>query len=293
MPLMNPFLAMTIADIYQRGGAIIPDHLPAGAANATATGTGTSAANITTSYAIPSGVSELLAISPAIAPTAAAAADSVFAFMDITGNSFKRTPCQLPFPVGSVTLSAGQTAMTQQEWFETRFPVIEGDTYSWRVTPYVANAHNMKASVDLLYSTIPTRKKPIYSQMSTATQAFKSAGANTTDSITLTAADELVELATILSPETAVVAQENQILTTSVTSASLAPFQTVNYPVETAAVAISTTASVGTDNFARIPMYGSRFTTANPILQFSETLDVATTNNLNVAHLIRYTSRMM
>lgn len=292
MPLYNPFLADTLVDIYNRGGAVYHDRIPGGSSNAAAVGTGTSAATIASTYSIPSGVAEIVALSPGISPTAAAAADSLFAFMDIVGSSFKKVPIQLPVPVGSVTLSAGTTFMTPQEWWEVRLPVIEGDQYTWRMSPYISNAHNSKGWIDVLYSTKPTNKKTIFSQMSTSTQAFKSAGINTTDSITLTAADELVELATVISPETAVVAQENQIISTSVTCASLQPFQTFNYGVETADVAISTTASVGMRNIARAYTLGHRFTTANPILQFSDILNVATTNNLNAAHLIRFTSRL-
>jgi hypothetical protein len=286
-----PSLFKTVEQIYNAGGAVYYDRVPAGGVNATALGTGTSAATISSTYSVPSGVAELLAISPGLATTADAAGDVKFAFMDIVGSSFKKVPCQLPFPVGSIVLSVGSTRMQPQTWWESRFPVIEGDEYTWRGTPYVANSHNMKGWVDLMYSTIPTGKKPIYSQMSTAVQAFDTAGTNTTDSLQLTAADELVELCTVATSESAAVAQENTILNTSVTGSSLAPFQTINYGVETMDTIAATSGDTGSRGLNVVPMYGYRFSTANPTLAFSENLDVATTHNVNVAHLVRYTQR--
>lgn len=279
----------TIKDIVNRGGTVFPDVVPAGAVNATATGTGTARQSITTTYPVPNSAVELLAWAPLLCSTADAAADSKFAMFDIQGTSFKRQPQQVLGPVGSVVLSAGSTRFTPMEWFNTFAPVVQGDQYDFGVTPLVANTHNMKAAVTLLYSTVPSRKATIFSQVS-AVNAIKNAGQNSTGTLTLSAANLLYEIMSGVCPEAAAVAQEIQILTHTVTSGSLTPIQTFNYSSDPPAQIAATSGDTQVPQISRFMPLGSSFKQPNPLLTFTSNIDVATSNNLNVAHCIRYTS---
>lgn len=279
----------TMAKVVSNGGAIFFDRVPSGTANATAGGTGTSRTSISTTYTVPSPAREILAISGGIAPTASAAADSLFAMIDVQGTSFKRQPQQIIAPIGSVNLSVGAVRNTPQEWFKVCAPVVNGDQYDWGVTPLIANAHNLKAWVDVMYATIPSGDPTIYSQVSSIT-AFKTAGSNSTGSLTLTAANTLYEVATGLSPETAAVAQENQILSTNIQCSSLSPVQSFTYGQDSPAVISATSGDTQLPQLARYMPLGNRFKVSNPQLNYTSILDVATTNNLTVAHMARYTS---
>ncbi len=278
-----------IKKIVDMGGTVFPDVVPAGAVNATAAGTGTSRTSITTTYPVPNSAVELLAWAPMLCSTADAAADSKFAMFDIQGTSFKRQPQQVVGPVGSVALSVGSTRFTPMEWFNTFAPVVQGDQYDFGVTPLVANAHNMKAGVTLLYSTIPTGKKTIFSQVSSV-NAFKNAGANSTGTLTLSAASLLYELMSAVSPEAAAVGNENQILTHTAQSGSFDPIQSINYSSDPPAQITATSGDTQVPQISRFMPLGTRFKQPNALITFTSNLDVATTNNLNVAHCVRYTS---
>lgn len=279
----------TIVKIQKRGGAVFYDRVPAGTANGTAGGTGTSRTSITTSYSIPSTAQEILAIAPGLAPTAEAAADSLMAMFDIQGNAFKRQPQQVLGPIGSVMLSVGSMRMTPQEWWAVRAPVQNGDQYDWGVTPLIANTHNFKAWVDVMYSTIPSGDPTIYSQVSAKT-SFNSAGSNSTSTLTLTAANGLYEVATGLSPETAAVAQENMIVSTTITCPALDPIQSFTYGQDAPATIGATSGDTQVPQISRYLCVGQRFKVSNPVLTYTSTLDVGTTNNVSVAHCVRYTS---
>lgn len=281
---------VTMRKIYQMGGAIFYDRVPPGTANATAAGTSAARVSITTTYAIPPIAREIVAISPGLASTADAAADSKMAFNDIQGTAFKRQPQQVPAPAGSVVLSVGATRFTAQEWWAVRAPCVAGDSYDFGVTSLIANTHNMKSWLDLMYSTIPSNDATIYSQVQSSVTAFKNAGSTSTGTLTLTAANYLYEVATLLSPETAAVAQENQILTHQLSCSALDPVQQINYGSETPAQIAATSGDTMQAQIFRCLTFGERFKIPNPILSYNSVLDVATTNNLSVAHCARYTS---
>ncbi len=274
--------------VYDNGGQIFYDIVPAGAANATATGTAAAEVDIASSYAVPTAAKEMLAISPSLTSTADAAADVKMAWVEFRGANYKFQPQQVPAPVGSVTLSVGATRFTPREWWQTRTPVTSGDTYQVSVNTLVANAHNMKASVAVMYATVPSGLRPIYSQMQSASTAFKTAGSNSTGTVSLVGAHELFELATLTSPEAAAVGNENIILSHSVSCTALSPVQTINYPDEIPAQITATSGDTQMMQIARHLALGGRFTNTNPVLTYSSILDVATTNNLNVAHCVSY-----
>ena len=278
-----------VKEIIKRGGTVFTDVVPAGAVNATAAGTGTSRTSITTTQPVPNGAQELLAFAPMLCSTADAAADSKFAMFDIQGTSFKRQPQQVIGPVGSVVLSVGATRFTPMEWWNTYAPVVQGDQYDYGVTPLVANSHNMKAAATLMYSTIPSGKATIFSQVG-AVNAFKAAGSNSSGTLTLSAASQLVEVASGVSPEAAAVAQENQRLTHNMTSGSLDPIQSINWSSDPPAQIAATSGDTQVPQISRFLELGLRFKQPNPLLTFTSYLDVATSNNLNVAHCVRYTS---
>lgn len=282
-------LYSVVKEIVKRGGTVFTDVVPAGAVNATATGTGTARTSIATTYPVPNSAQELLAFAPMLCSTADAAADAKFAMFDIQGTSFKRQPQQVLGPIGSVVLSVGSTRFTPMEWWNTYSPVVQGDQYDFGVTPLVANAHNMKAAVTLMYSTIPSMKSTIFSQVNTVS-AIKNAGSNSTGTLTLSAANQLVEVATGVSPEAAAVAQENQILTHNMTSGSLDPIQSINWSSDPPAQIAATSGDTQVPQISRYLELGLRFKQPNPLLTFTSYIDVATTNNLNVAHCVRYTS---
>lgn len=288
--LPNADLYATIRKVAQRGGAVFYDRVPAGTANATATGTGTSRTSITTSYSIPNAARELLAIAPALSSTADAAADIKFAFADIQGTSFKRQPQQVLAPIGSVTLSVGSTRFTPQEWYKVCAPVSANDQYDWGITPYVANAHNMKAWVDVMYSTIPSGDPTIFSQCQTSKTAFLAAGSTSTGTLTLTNANSLYEVATGVSGEAAAVANENQILSNQLQCSALQPIQTFIYGQDAPAQITATSGDTQLPQISRYLTAGLSFTIPSPLLTYTSILDVATSNNLNVAHMARYTS---
>lgn len=291
MNICDVDLYMSMRKVVQKGGAIFYDRVPAGGVNATAAGTGTSRASISTSYIVPNGAAELLAISPGISPTASAAADSLFAMTDVQGTSFKRQPQQVIAPIGSVNLSVGSVRLTPQEWYAVRAPVINGDQYDWGVTPLVANTHNFKAWYDLMYATVPSADAVIYSQVqATATSITTTAGSISGGTLQLTAANGLYEVATGYSPETAAVAQENQIVNTNIQSGALDPIQSFNYGSEAPAVISSTSGDTQVMQIQRHMPLGMRFKVSNPTLTYTFNLDVALSNTGKAAGMVRYTS---
>lgn len=277
----------TLMLIRKKGGSVFYDRVPAGTVNATAAGTGTSRTSISTSYSVPSGAAELLAVAPGLSTTADAAADVKMAMFDIQGASFKRSPEQFPGPVGSVVLSAGAARFTPQEWWQVRAPVFPNDQYDWGVTPLVGNTHNMKAWYDVMYSTIATGLPTIYGQH-TGITAFKAAGQTSTGSVTLTAATELYEVASMLSPEAAAVAQENQIVSTQVTCSALNPIQTFTYGQDVPAQIAATSGDTQVPQISRYLTPGERFKIPTPQLVYASNLDVATSNNLTIDHFARF-----
>jgi hypothetical protein len=279
----------TMKKCVDQGGAIFYDRVPTGTVNATATGTGTSRTSISTSYAVPPIAKEILAISPGLASTADAAADLKLAMVDIQGTAFKRQPQQVLAPVGSSVLSVGATRFTPQEWYKVCAPVVAGDLYDYGVTPLVANAHNMKAWIDVMYSTVPSNDPVIFSQVSTAS-AFKAAGSQSSGTLTLTAASGLYEVASATSGESAVVAQENQIATHILQCSALQPIQQLAYGSDTPAQVAATSGDDQMGQIIRYPTYGMSFKIPNPTLTYNTILNVATTNNMNVAHMARYTT---
>lgn len=280
----------TIAKIRRMGGAVFYDRVPGGTSNATATGTGTSRTSVSTSYSIPSAAKELLAVSPGLCSTADAAADSKMAFADIQGTAFKKQPQQIPCPIGSVVLSVGATRFTPQEWWAIRAPVVNGDQYDWGVTPLIANSHNMSAWFDVMYATINSGDPTIFSQVQTTVNTFKAAGSNSCGSLNLTAAVELYEVATMVSPETAAVAQETQILSHQLQCSALDPVQTFTYGSEGPAQIAATSGDTAMGQIARFLALGLRFKVSNPQLNYTSILKTATTNNLTTASVARYTS---
>ena len=173
-------LYMSMMKVKAAGGAIFYDRVPSGVVNATAGGTGTSRTSISTTYNVPNAAVEILAISPGIASTAEAAADQLFAMADIQGASFKSQSQQVLCPVGSVVLSVGSMRRTPQEWYTVSAPVGPNDAYDWGITPLVANAHNFKAWIDVMYATKPSGDPTVYSQVSAVT-AFKAVGSTSSD----------------------------------------------------------------------------------------------------------------
>lgn len=283
-------LYKSMMKVAASGGAIFYDRVPPGTTNATAAGTSVARTSITTTYAIPPVAREILAISPGLSSTADAAADVKLAFADIQGVAFKRQPQQVPAPVGSVVLSVGSTRFTPQEWWTVRSPVVPGDMYDWGINELVANAHNMKAWVDVMYGTAYSGDPTIFSQVQAAVTAFKSAGSNSTGTLTLTAANYLYEVASLLSPEAAAVAQENHILTHQLSCSALDPVQQINYGSESPAQIAATSGDTAQGQIARFLTPNEKFKIPNPILSYNTVVNVATTNNMNVAHCARYTS---
>jgi hypothetical protein len=279
----------TIAGIRARGGAIFYDRVPGGTTNATSAGTGTARTSISSTYTVPSAAAEIIAISPGLAPTAAAVAKNDIAYHDIQGTSFKRQPQQVLSPVASVYLSVGSQRTSPQEWYAVKAKVVAGDQYDWGVTPLVANSGNMKAWTDVMYSTIPSNELTIYSQVSAVT-AFLAAGNTTGGSLTLTAAAELYELATVVAPEAAGVAGETQIMSTNAQCNALDPIQSFNYGQDPPAVIGTTSGDTQVNQISRYLCPGNRFKVPNPVLNFTHTLLTATTNNLNTANMARYVS---
>lgn len=274
----------------QNGGAIFYDRVPPGTTNATAAGTGVARTSITTTYAIPPVAREILAISPGLGSTADAAADVKMAFADIQGTAFKRQPQQVPAPVGSVTLSVGATRFTPQEWWTVRAPCVPGDMYDWGINELVANAHNMKAWVDVMYSTAPSGDPTVFSQVQAAVTAFKSAGSNSTGTLTLTAANYLYEVASLLSPESAAVGNETHVLTHQLSCVALDPVQQINYGSDPPAQITATSGDTQQGQITRYLTPNERFKIPNPILSYNTIVNVATTNNMNVVHCARFTS---
>lgn len=287
--LMDFDLARTMTKCVANGGSLFYDVIPPGVVNATATGTGVSRTSITTAYAIPPPAKELLAWKPILAATADAAADSKFAMADIQGVAFKRQPQQVIMPTGSIILSVGAARMTPSEWFTIRAPVVAGDLYDYGCTPLVANTHNMKAGACLMYSTVPSGDPTIFSQVSAVT-AFKTAGANSTGTLTLTAAAGLYEVATGVSTSNAPVAQENQILSHQLACSAMDPIQQIEYNSDIPAIIAATSGDQQQMETPRYPCWGLKFKIPNPILTYTSILDVATSNNLTVAHMARYTT---
>lgn len=275
---------------YKKGGAIFYDRVPAGSTNATATGTGTARASITTSYLVPPISAELLAISPTLAPTAAAAADTQMAFADIQGTAFKKQPQQVPAPVSGVLLSVGAYLSTPKEWWTVRAPVVPGDAYDWGITPLKANTHNMKAAMDLMYSTVPSGDPVIYSQVQTTVNTFLSAAGNSGGTLQLTAALGLYEAGVLWSPETAAVAQENQILSTQITCAAFNPIQTFTIGEDVPGVVVSTSGVSTLQQISRYMPLGITSKISNPTINYTHNLNVATTNNITTANYMRYTA---
>lgn len=282
-------LFSTMKKVYSNGGAIFYDRVPGGTSNATASGTGTSRTSISTSYAIPPVAKEILAISPGLASTADAAADIKMAMVDIQGTAFKRQPQQVLAPIGSTVLSAGATRFTPQEWFKVCAPVVAGDIYDWGVTPLVANTHNMSAWVDVMYSTVLSGDPVIFSQVSTAS-AFKAAGANSSGTLTLTAAAGLYEVGSATSGESALAAQETQIISHQLQCSALNPIQQITYGNDTPAQVAATSGDSQAGQIIRNPTYGMSFKIPNPTLTYTTIIKTATTNNMNVAHMARYTT---
>lgn len=278
----------TVKRATDLGGQIFYDIIPTGTANATATGTAAAEVDIASSYAVPSAAKEILAISPALAPTAEAAADVKMAWVELRGANYKAQPFQVPCPVGSVVLSVGAARSTPREWWAVRYPVTVGDTYQVSVNTLVANAHNMKAQVAVMYSTVRTGLRPIYSQMQSAATGFKAAGSNSTGSITLQSASEILEMFTLTSPEAAAVAQENQILSHIASCTAFRPVQTIAYPDEIPATIASTSGDCQMMQIARHLTPGTKLSASNPTINYTTILDVATSNNINVAHGVRY-----
>lgn len=273
---------------YANGGQIFYDRVPSGSTGATATGTSAARVSISAAYLVPSAARELIAISPVLATTAEAAADSMMAFADIQGSNFRRQPQQVPAPVGSVVLSVGAARFTPQEWWTVRAPVVAGDSYDVGITSLIANAHNMKAAMDIMYSTVPTGLSSIYSAIQTTATGFKSAGANSTGTLSLVNAHELYEVGTLVSPETAAVAQEVQILDTQLQCSALTPVQSFNYGVDTPAQIAATSGDTQVPQISRHLAMGGKFTVPNPTLNYTSILTTATTNNLSVAHFARW-----
>lgn len=278
----------TMASIRARGGAIFYDRVPGGTSNATAAGTSAARVSISTTYAVPSAAVELIAISPGLATTADAAADVKFAYCDIQGTSYKRQPQQVIAPVGSVDLSVGASRFTPQEWFTVRSKVGSNDTYDFGVYSYVANAHNMNAWMDLMFATIPSGLPAIYSQCSSATQAFKAVGNTSTGSLTLSNASEMYEIASANSGEAAAVGNEVQIVSHNVQCSTMDPIQSFNYGAETPAQITATSGDTQVMQLSRYMPLGLRFKAGNPTLNFVSTNKTATTNNMNIAHMVRY-----
>lgn len=288
--LLYSDLWQSIKNVIKNGGAVFTDIVPAGTANATAAGTGTTRTSISTTYIVPNGAVEMLAIAPFVAPTAQAAADSLIAVVDVQGTSFKKQPQQVIAPIGSVSLSVGCMRTTPVEWYTVRAPVTNGDQYDWGVQPLIANSHNFKAGVCVMYATAPSGDPIIYSQCQTTINAFKAVGANSGGTLQLTAANGLYEVATGLSPESVNVAQENTILTTSFNCGALDPLQTFAYVQDPPATIGATSGDSQEMQISRYMPMGLRFKVTNPTITFTDILDVATTNNIGTTHMVRYTS---
>lgn len=286
--LSHTDLYRTISKIRAMQGAIFYDRVPGGTTVSTATGTGTSRTSISTSYSVPSASVELLAISPGLSSTADAAADTKMAFADIQGTSFKRQPQQVPAPVGSVTLSVGATRFTPQEWWAVKARVVAGDQYDWGITPLIANTHNMSAWMDLMYANIPSGEPTIYSQIQTTTNAFKTAGSNSAGTLTLTAAAELYEVGTLMSPESATVGNETQIITTVLTCSAMDPVQTFTHGVDPPAQVTATSGDTQVPQITRVLAVGQKFKVPNPQISYTHNLKTAPTNNITTANFARY-----
>ena len=140
----------------------------------------------------------------------------------------------------------------------------------------------------VMYSTVRTGLATIYSQMQSAATSVTNAGSTSTGSIALTGAHELYEVMTLTSPESAAVAQENQILSHSMSCTALAPVQTTYYPDEIPAQIAATSGDTQMVQMARHLAFGSKFTNTNPTLSYNSILDVATSNAMKVAHGVRY-----
>jgi hypothetical protein len=288
-PIPND-LFNSMVKAVRNGGSIFYDRVPGGTSNATATGTGTSRTSISTTYSIPDLSTELLAISPGLSSTADAAANQKFGFVDIQGAFYKKQPQQVIAPIGSVALSVGATRFTSQEWYCVRAPTKTADQYDWGFTPLISNANNMSAWVDIMLATTPSGDPTIFSQVQTTTTAFKTAGTNSAGNLTLTAASALYEIATGLSPESAGVAGETQIVSTQVQCSSLYPIQTFTFGVDPPAQITATSGDTQLGQISRYMPLNMSFKQSNPQLNFSHILKTAPTNNITTSNMVRYTS---
>lgn len=288
LPQIDLFNSMT--KVARRGGAVVYDRVPAGSTNATATGTGTSRTSISTSYLVPPFAAEILALSPGLAPTAAAAGDQQMAFADIQGIAFKRQPQQIPAPVSGVLLSVGAYLNSPKEWWTVRSPVVPGDAYDWGITPLIANAHNAKAWLDVMYSTIPSGDATIYSQVQTTVNTFSAAGSNSGATLQLTAAYGLYEVGTIMAPETVAVAQENQIVSTAISCASFSPVQTFTISEDVPGVGVGASGVTTVPQISRYMPLGIMSKITNPIVNYTHNLNVLTTHNVTTSNYVRYTA---
>jgi hypothetical protein len=253
-----------------------------------AQGAGTAAANLTTTYRVPSTARENLGYLPLESPAAPAVAESVFVRIQFLGSDYKFQPQQAYAQIAGGTLSTinAQGRIGGMPLYLSYTPVSGSETWTIEVEALDAMAGDARAAMTLIYSDRPSGNPAQYGratlETSTGTTAADTAGAD----IVQSGMRELVEYGGGVTGSTVTADEE---ITSRITLRCNAwePVQQTVFYLEPA-YAVELTSGAQPTQLARYPAHLRFNTTASVTVTSVHTHDVTLTAAGQFGHYIRY-----